>query len=389
MIFDTVVRQKDLDFTPGSEYSYSNSGYQLAAMIVERVSKQKFPDFVAERIFRPVGMKNSSWRDDHRRVVPGRANAYSRDGNGPWRLTMPMMNAHGGGGMLTTVGDWIKWNAMLDSRSMGAPLVESLETQAVLNDGRKIAYALGLSVGSYKGNKNISHGGATAGYRTVLSRFPDKKLSIAVLCNGTSPNSNDLANSIADEILGPFPAPPATDADAEKFPIEQPEKYVGLWKNERTKTPNRFAITNGELRFNNTPVRAVKDGSLMVGAATLSFKYNDSGKPVFFEARNTNGDSSRYTAETEWQPTAADLAAFAGEWYSDDADAKITFASEGSDAILIFKPSTSVTLRPLYKDYFADQSGQLVWFERDESGKVVSMHIGGARMRNMPFVRIK
>ncbi|MBX3242838.1 MAG: beta-lactamase family protein [Acidobacteria bacterium] len=389
MIFDTVVRQKDLDFTPGSEYSYSNSGYQLAAMIVERVSKQKFPDFVAERIFKPVGMKNSSWRDDHRRVVPGRANAYSRDGNGPWRLTMPMMNAHGGGGMLTTVGDWIKWNAMLDSRSMGAPLVESLETQAVLNDGRKIAYALGLSVGSYKGNKNISHGGATAGYRTVLSRFPDKKLSIAVLCNGTSPNSNDLANSIADEILGPFPAPPATDADAEKFPIEQPEKYVGLWKNERTKTPNRFAITNGELRFNNTPVRAVKDGSLMVGAATLSFKYNDSGKPVFFEARNTNGDSSRYTAETEWQPTAADLAAFAGEWYSDDADAKITFASEGSDAILIFKPSTSVTLRPLYKDYFADQSGQLVWFERDESGKVVSMHIGGARMRNMPFVRIK
>lgn len=388
MIFDTIVRQKGLDFTPGSEYSYSNSGYQLAAMVVERVSKQKFSDFVAERLFKPTGMKNSAWRDDHRRIVPGRANAYSREGNGPWRLNMPMMNAHGGGGMLTTVGDWLRWNAMLDSQSMGAPLVEALETQAVLNDGRKLAYALGLSVGSHKGNRSISHGGATAGYRTVLVRFPEKKISIAVLCNGTAPSSNELANSIANEILGPFPDPPAV-ADAERLPVEKPERYVGLWKNEKTKTPNRFAMTNGELRFNNMPVRAMPDGSLMIGSAKLTFKYDDSGKPVFFEARNANGDASRFTAEAEWQPTAADLAAFAGEWYSDDAEAKIRFIAEGSDAILIFKPSTRVTLQPIYKDLFVDQSGQLIWFDRDASGKAVEMHIGGSRMRDMPFQRVK
>jgi CubicO group peptidase (beta-lactamase class C family) len=100
LALDVITHQRALDFTPGSEYSYSNSGYNLAAIIVERVSKQKFPAFIEERLFKPLGMKNSSWRDDYQRIVPGRAQAYSRQGNGPWRLNMPFMNVYGNGGML-------------------------------------------------------------------------------------------------------------------------------------------------------------------------------------------------------------------------------------------------------------------------------------------------
>src|SRR5688500_16228861 len=102
LALDVIVHQKSLDFTPGAEYSYSNSGYQLAAIIVERVSKQKFADFVAERLFKPLGMTKSSWRDDYQRLVPGRAQAYWRQGpTAPWRLNMPFMNVVGNGGMLT------------------------------------------------------------------------------------------------------------------------------------------------------------------------------------------------------------------------------------------------------------------------------------------------
>src|SRR4029079_158098 len=150
LALDVITHQKALDFKPGAEYSYSNSGYNLAAIIVERVSKQKFSDFLTQRIFKPLGMTNSSIRDDYRRIVPGRAQAYSKDGqNAPWTLNMPFMNVYGNGGMLTTVGDWLKWNASLDSKTFGAPFVEALETQGVLNDGRKISYALGLEVDSY------------------------------------------------------------------------------------------------------------------------------------------------------------------------------------------------------------------------------------------------
>src|SRR5215204_58053 len=172
---DVIIRQKSLDFEPGAEYSYSNSGYQLAAVIVERASGQKFGDFVRDRIFKPLGMNNSSWRDDYRRLVSGRAQGYSKEGpNAPWLLNMPIMNVVGNGGMLTTVGDWLKWNAALDAKTLGAPFVDALETQGVLNDGRKISYALGLDVGSYKGIKEVAHSGGTAGYQTYLARYPEK-----------------------------------------------------------------------------------------------------------------------------------------------------------------------------------------------------------------------
>ena len=91
LALDVITHQRSLDFIPGSEYSYSNSGYNLAAIIVERISKQKFSAFLEERLFKPLDMKNSSLRDDYQRIVPGRAQAYSRQGNGPWRLDMPFM----------------------------------------------------------------------------------------------------------------------------------------------------------------------------------------------------------------------------------------------------------------------------------------------------------
>ncbi|HMS10802.1 MAG TPA: serine hydrolase domain-containing protein, partial [Pyrinomonadaceae bacterium] len=245
LALDVIYRQKNLDFKPGAEYSYSNSGYQLAAEIVERVSKQKFAAFTEERLFKPLGMKNSSWRDDHQRLTPGRAQAYSRQGTGPWMLNMPIMNVIGNGGMLTTVGDWLKWNTMLDAKTWNANLVDELETQGVLNDGRKISYALGLVVDEYRGMRDVSHGGSTAGYQTFLARYPDRKVSVAVLCNGTSPSAGRLAAEITDEIFGPFPSSQPSQTSAVTVSEDQLKKIVGLWRNEKTRFPGRFTLDGG------------------------------------------------------------------------------------------------------------------------------------------------
>jgi len=385
--FDVIIRQKALDFTPGAEYSYSNSGYNLAAVLVERVSKQKFGDFLAERIFKPLGMKNSSIRDDYRRIVPGRAQAYSRDGaNAPWRLNMPIMNVYGNGGMLTTVGDWLKWNAMLDSRSMGAPLVEALETRGVLNDGRKNAYALGLINTTYKGIKDISHGGSTAGYQTFLARYPDHKLSVAVLCNGTSPSAGGLAASITDEILGPFPPPPA-QPEATAMTEDQMKKYVGLWRDEKTHAPARTLIQNGALRFGGITLRPLAEGKFQGGPATYTFKMGSDGNPVAVEG-NDDGGVFRFIAEREWKPTAAELAAVAGDWYSEEAQATLKIALEGDKAFVVVRPVAKLSQTPLYKDHLTAQ-GYVFWFTRDASGKIDKMHVGTGRMRDMPFERVR
>ena len=381
---DVIYRQKSLDFEPGAEYSYSNSGYQLAAEIVERVSGKKFGEFLGERIFKPLGMTKSSWRDDHRRLVPGRAQGYSRPGpNASWMLNMPIMNVIGNGGMLTTVGDWLKWNAALDAKTFGEPFVKALETQGVLNDGRKISYALGLDVGSYKGIKEIAHSGGTAGYQTYLARFPEKKLSVAALCNGAPPFSGDIVYSVVDEIFGPFPAP--AQPEGVKIAEEQLKKYVGTWRNEKTRNANMIAIDKGELKLNGGPLRPSADGTFFLGDRKVTFISKDGG-PMVSEISNNDGSITRLIFESTWAPTAADLASFAGDWRSDEAGVTAAFTVEGDKAFIVVKPTVKIALRPVYKDTFSGQ-GYVIWFTRDASGKIDKMHVGGSRMRDMPFVR--
>src|SRR6185503_15213380 len=365
LALDVITHQRGLDFKPGAEYSYSNSGYNLAAIIVERVSKQKFPAFVEERLFKPLGMKNSSWRDDYQRIVPGRAQAYSRQGTGPWRLNMPFMNVYGNGGMLTTIGDWMKWNAMLDSQSLGAPLVTALQTQGVLNDGRKIAYALGLTVDTYKGLKDVSHGGATAGYQTFLARYPDNKVSVGVMCNGTSPSAGGIAASITDEIFGPFPEAPKTEAA--KVSEDELKKFAGIWRNEKTHAPARFVIENGVSRWSGARVVPMGGGQFAVGGNQLKFTFDKDGKPVSAETVDSDGEVRRFAPETEWKPTPTELKSFKGDWFSEEAGATLTVAVEGDKAFIKQRPATSLPMQPLYKDHFGVQ-GYIVWFTRDKNG---------------------
>lgn len=381
---DVLVRQKNLDFTPGAEYSYSNSGYNLAAIIVERVSKQKFGDFVAERIFKPLGMTKSSWRDDYQRLVTGRAQAYSKDSDkAPWKLNMPFMNVYGNGGMLTTTGDWLKWNAMLDARTWNAKLVDELETQGVLNDKRKISYALGVDVGNYKGIKQVTHSGGTAGYQTYLARFPEKKLSVAALCNGFPPSSGDIVYGIVDEIFGPFPEPAKVETVA--VAEEQLKKFAGIWRNDVTRNANLIALDKGELKINGTALKPVAGGMFMLGERKLRFK---EGSPTTAEIANPDGSVTRLTLVTEWKPTTAELTSFAGDWYSEEAQAGFTFSVEGDKAFFVQRPISRVQLRPIYRDHFAVPAG-VIWFTRDASGKVDKLHVGASRMRDMPFERAK
>jgi hypothetical protein len=386
LALDVITHQRALDFTPGSEYSYSNSGYNLAAIIVERVSKQKFPAFVEERLFKPLGMKNSSWRDDYQRIVPGRAQAYSRQGNGPWRLNMPFMNVYGNGGMLTTVGDWMKWNAMLDSHSLGAPLVDALETRGVLNDGRKISYALGLQVATYKGLKDVSHGGATAGYQTFLARYPDNKVSVGVMCNGTSPGAGGIAASITDEIFGPFPETPRIESA--RVSEDELKKLVGIWRNAKTHAPARFIIENGVSRWGPLRVIPTGGGQFIGGNSKLKFTFDQDGKPASADSVDDDGEVTRFTREREWTPTPAELASFKGDWFSAEAGATLTIAVDAGKAFIRQRPATSLPMQPLYRDHFA-VPGYVVWFTRDKNGKVDGLHVGASRMRDMPFLRVK
>src|SRR5205085_5456802 len=158
-------------FTPGSAYSYTNTGFNIATILIERAlaNGKTFQDFTREAIFEPLRMTHTRWRDDFRAVVPNRALAYGPAPGGGWTQQTPIENIIGAGGMLSTVGDWLLWNENFTHAKVGGPdLVKLQQTPATLTNGTTITYAAGLAVSTFEGVREVSHGGATGRYRTWI-----------------------------------------------------------------------------------------------------------------------------------------------------------------------------------------------------------------------------
>ena len=158
-ILRVLFRQKELNFVPGTRHLYSNGGYTLAAEIVTRVSGKPFPDFCRERIFDPLGMTHTHFHIDHRRIVPDRAYSYAKNESGYEAQPLNYANV-GATSLFTTAPDLARWlDNFRDPKVGGRRAIERMQEQAVLADGKKIDYALGLSIGSHRGLKTISHAG--------------------------------------------------------------------------------------------------------------------------------------------------------------------------------------------------------------------------------------
>ena len=204
-VLDISSRQTALNFPTGSRYLYSNTGFTLLAVVVERVSGQTLREFTTERMFEPLGMTDTHFHDDHNMIVPNRAWAYAPDEGGEFGLrnSIPDFDVVGATSLFTTVHDLAAWDRNFDTgRVGGRSALERLHERFVLTSGDTIAYAHGLSIGTYRGLETVGHGGADAGYRSNFLRFPGEGVSVAVLCNFPSSNPGGLARRVANVYLG-------------------------------------------------------------------------------------------------------------------------------------------------------------------------------------------
>jgi CubicO group peptidase (beta-lactamase class C family) len=202
---ELIGRQKSLNFAPGDEFLYSNTGYALLSIVVKRASGKSLRDFAAERIFAPLGMTHTEFRDDHRLVIPNVALGYQADDDG-YRVSQPSFDVVGDGGVYSTIGDLAKWDANFTTGTVGgSAAVAELETPGRLNNGQEIPYALALSIGTWNGMKTVSHSGAYGGYRSEFVRFPDKHITVTTLCN-TSTAQSTLAEQVGMLVIGTLPA---------------------------------------------------------------------------------------------------------------------------------------------------------------------------------------
>jgi CubicO group peptidase (beta-lactamase class C family) len=387
-ILDLIGRQRRLNFNPGDEYLYSNTGYSLTAVLVTRVAGKPFAEFTREALFQPLGMARTEWRDDYRRVVPGRATAYAR-ARGIWVQDMPFTMVHGNGGLLTTVDDLLTWNAALSSGTIpgGQDVVEQLETPGRLTDGSAIGYALGLGVGRYRGLRQVSHGGATAGYRTYLVRWPERSLSVAVLCNAASANPDRLAHQLADRLLGlkegeEPPSPPVAIAPAELAPL------AGVYRDTTTDQTVTVGVEDGAL--------TVSGGGPVASLTHLGdFKF---WSPLAGEYRFERAGSGwrvvqfadawrRYLPNQRPDSAAIEPADYLGRYRSPELEVTVEIAQQNGRLTLRRRPEGTVPLTPIYADGFGGPGGTFR-FDRDRRGRVTGFRVFAGRVRALEFERV-
>jgi CubicO group peptidase (beta-lactamase class C family) len=394
-VMDVVTRQKALNFTPGAEYLYSNTGFTLLGVIVKRVSGQSLREFADTRIFKPLGMAHSHFHDDYTMLVPGRTSAYVRRG-GAWHVSIPNYDTYGATNLFTTVGDLLKWEANLDEPRVGDPsIIAQMQRPTPLTTGDTSYYGFGLTLATYRGLDVVEHNGADAGYRTYTGRFPGHGVAITVLCNAGSANTTMLARGVADAVLaGSFPKQVA-EAIPQGVALsrDQLERRAGVYVQPTTLEVVELGVHDGKL--------AVKQGQ-NYGPTFVPLddrRFRTEGQP--FEITFADGEHAGFTRRpvagrptvrferreaTALSPKA--LAAFAGSYASEELGGTI-YRVTATDSTLAFRTGTSdpVVTRPVFADTFVGQ-GYTIQFVRSH-GAVTGFEVTNGRMRRVGFQRTR
>jgi CubicO group peptidase (beta-lactamase class C family) len=239
-MLNLAAHQKGLNFAPGSEYRYSNTGYLLLGVVIRRVTGQSLRMFADSAIFRPLGMRETLFLDDHNEIVRGRAAAYSPTARG-FRINVWNNDIVGQGGIVTSLADLQKWDEnFYDARVGGRALIDQLQTPGQLTGGGPMSYGFGLTMETYRGMRLVQHTGSTGGYRAALYRFPEAHTSVAMLCNVSTANTGRLALRMADVVLAPrlardvaaAPPPERTRRAAALTPPVSRDAVLGRYRSE-------------------------------------------------------------------------------------------------------------------------------------------------------------
>ena len=411
-VLDLLSRQAALNFAPGTDYVYSNSGYTLLAVVIERVSGQTLPEFTARRLFRPLGMAHTVFRDDHTTLVRNRAYAYARDGFGNYRLSIPDFAIAGATSLFTTVEDLARWNRNFGTGEVGGrDVLRQLAEPGALDDGTRLSYAFGLAHGTHRGRRTIGHGGTDAGYRSEFLRFPDEDVAVAVLCNSGTADPGRVARDIADIFLPPtggdvfLPPPPGNAAPvrettprstAEHGPATapgqdgggfRPADLAGFYRRPGNDVPLRVVVRGDELALvaggAERPLRRVAGGRFLLGGAgEVAFTAADGGEPLTLRV----GDATRpvHSRAVPVQPAPEALAAYSGSYYSDELAVGYTFRVENGRLILWNRKLGRIPLSPTFADGFYGAAWYFT-FRRDDAGQVSGFTMSTSRAWNIAF----
>jgi hypothetical protein len=402
-ILTMLKRQRELNFAPGEEELYCNSGYTLLAEVVSRVSGKPFVEFTRDEMFRPLGMTNTHFHLDHEEVVRNMAYSYAPRSGGGYRKSVLSYANVGATSLFTTVEDLARWLANFENAKVGGPEVRrQMQQKGKLNSGKEIDYGFGLALGELRQARTVSHGGADAGYRSYLLWLPEHHLGVALLSNLGTMDVGGIAHMAAEIFLQGRLAPvPTRPEPVTAHPQAKPayavsssalERYAGKYRGGSGRVIS--IVREGDRLQGDIAAGAMQT---LTPTAEHEFYASETRARVVF-AKLDSGKAAQYTLEMDGEKRVyqrlepaeeapASLPDYTGHYRSDELDTGCALEVKEGQLVLQNRRHSASSLRLVGRDRFTGSEVGSLQFERDSGGKVTGFKITTGRVRNLRFER--
>jgi CubicO group peptidase (beta-lactamase class C family) len=403
-----ITRSAEPNYEPGERYLYTNTGWILAAQAVYRLTGKSLAEFAEERIFAPLGMRDTRFLEDRYAIIPNLAESYAPREKG-FRIQRSNYDGaiQGAGGVHTSVDDFGRWLNNYDVGTVGGrDIITTMTTPMTLNDGSPAtagpgqAYAIGLTVGTLRGLRVVAHGGSWGGFRAHFLRFPDQRVAVATFCNLTTAGPDSLARKVAAIYLGDRMQPDTAAAWVEalaKAPRFETaaaalQDFAGVWRNLERGEVRRTRV-KGDTLLSESPRTAyvpLGKGRFRAGEGTeVRFEGDGSNHstPTRMIVRTTSGTVTFTRADTVALDSAR-LAEYAGDYRSDEVEATHRWKVEKGQLVVYAGYRRLGVLEPSYQDGFT-RDGSVIDVVRDGRGRITGFVVEAGRVRHLRFTRLR
>ena len=403
-VLELIARQKELNFKPGEMHLYSNSGYFLLAIIIERASGKTLQEFAEINIFKPLGMKNSHFHDDYTMVIKNRASGYYPAGKGKYKNFISTFDCVGSGGLFTSVEDLFLWDQnFYHAKVGGKDLIDLMHKRGTLYNGKELNYAFALKIDQYKGLSTISHGGSLGGYKSAIIRFPEQNFTVICLANLSTFNPTKLCLRVADIYLSGQYKEKKTDREAKpterakfiKLPEIKLKEKIGHYICPETGEIIRLFIKNGNLIARESgqdyELGAINETEFQVldvpRRVIIKFERQAKEEPLVMHIYPEEEKPITYKSLKIVEPTSGELEQYVGDYYNEEI--QVTFKIIIKDGKLYFAHRNAPTqpLQPTIQDRFSVR-GFKIHFIRDKDDKIMAFTLDSRRVKNLSFDKI-
>lgn len=398
-LYRLMKNQKDLNFEPGDQYNYCNTGYILAAKIIENITGEKFPVWMKRNIFEPMGMINTYVEDQYNRVVPNNATSYYNTGDS-FNRAVEYWGYVGSGNMHSTVNDLLKWLNNYHTPTSGwEAAFEMMRTQNNFNNGELNDYALGIGINDFNELQRIQHGGSIGGFRSFVCTYPEQKLNIAVLTNFSSANPFAIANQVSEIILGDtmikkdVNQEPKMHLETIKLSSKTLQQFEADYWNNTDNYKRKIYLKDDTLRY----YRSENSESPLVPIGKSEFQMINVSEDIIvkFEKKNDaqimrltiNDEKPSIFERFEFSPSTIDeLSKYNGAYYSPELMSSY-YISVNDTALTYHHPHHGTfELEEVKDDIFTSLWPlNFIEFQQDDRGKITGFMVSNGRVMNLWF----